>query len=76
MSNRLINISLCVLAVVLLTSFSAIASADTPSADSPEQAARLLQQFENIVADPEARQKANAQGQERAQFCFRCHGKR
>ena len=75
MSNRLINISLCVLAVVLLTSFSAIASADTPSADSPEQAARLLQQFENIVADPEVRQKANAQGQERAQFCFRCHGK-
>ncbi len=75
MNNRLISFSLCVLSVALLTSFSAIANAETPSADSPEQAARLLQQFENIVADPEARQKANAQGQERAQFCFRCHGK-
>ena len=75
MNNRLISFSLCVLSVVLLTSFSAIANAETPPADSPEHAARLLQQFENIVADPEARQKANAQGQERAQFCFRCHGK-
>jgi cytochrome c553 len=75
MNNRLISFSLCVLSVVLLTSFSAIANAETPSADSPEQASRLLQQFENIVADPEARQKVNAQGRERAQLCFRCHGK-
>ncbi len=75
MNNRLISFSLCVLSVVLLTSFPAIVNAETPSADSPEQAARLLQQFEHIVADPEAREKANAQGQERAQFCFRCHGK-
>ena len=75
MNNRLISFSLCVLSVVLLTSFSAIANAEISSSDSREQADRLLQQFENIVADPEARQKANAQGQERAQFCFRCHGK-
>ena len=75
MNNRLISFSLCVLSVVLLTSFSAIANAEISSSDSREQADRLLQQFENIVADPEARQKANAQGQQRAQFCFRCHGK-
>ena len=32
----------------------------------PEHTTELLQRFDNIVADPEARQKANAQGQERA----------
>ena len=55
--------------------FSATATAETLAVKDPEHTTELLQRFDNIVADPEARQKANAQGQERAQFCFRCHGK-
>ena len=74
MNIRFINFSLCVLSLLLLAPFSATATAETLVAvKDPEHTTELLQRFDNIVADPEeARQKANAQGQERAQFCFHC----
>ena len=75
MNIRFINFSLCVLSLLLLAPFSATVTAETLAVKDPEHTTELLQQFDNIVADPDARQRANAQGEERAQFCFRCHGK-
>ncbi|MED5440764.1 MAG: hypothetical protein VYA77_05560 [Pseudomonadota bacterium] len=63
MNIRFINFSLCVLSLLLLTPFSATATAETLAVKDPEHTTELLQRFDNIVADPEARQKANAEGQ-------------
>ena len=51
MNIRFINFSLCVLSLLLLTPFSATATAETLAVKDPEHTTELLQRFENMQGD-------------------------